>query len=560
MRIGRKKPMKIKNKIILLSVFIIIIDLFIVGIIIERSVVSRYEKQLGKNALDIAHSVASISEIKQNVGKPDGQKIIQPIADGIRKKTGVEFIVVIDMNRMRYSHSVEDRIGKTFVGGDEGPALQGKIYTSKSVGTLGPSLRAFVPIYYNEIQVGVVAVGILMTDVNAMIWNLRCWIILAIIFGIVIGIIGSTFLAENIKNRMFGLEPHEIAAILKEHEAVLESVREGIIAVDKSGKITLMNNEARRLMNLDVDFIGEDVSNCIPNTRLKEVISSGQAEYDQEQIFLETRILTNRVPIIVNNEVVGAIASFRDMTEIRMMAEELTGVKKYVEAMRVQNHEFLNKLHTISGLIQLGNYNKAISYISKVSDSRQGLISFITKRIKDPSIGGLLLGKSGRCQELGIQFFIDQDSYLGILDDSDSGNLSVIIGNLIENATEAVMKTKIANRCIDFSIFDESKKIIISVKDNGPGIPEDIQNKIFEKGFTTRKDANRGYGLYLVKSRVEAYNGEIDFACEKSRGTEFTVIIPRGGKQSEVHKCTDCRGRSDGNGYSPAIHINDRRF
>lgn len=542
MKTDGRRPVRIKNKIIILAVFIIIIDLFIVGIIIERSIVSRYEKQLGKNAMDIAHSIANIPDIKANVGKAGGHTVIQPIADGIRKKTGVEFIVVMDMNRIRYSHSVEDRIGKTFVGDDEGPALQGNEYTSKSVGTLGPSLRAFIPIYNDGIQVGAVSVGMLMTDVNAMIWNLRFWIILAIVFGIVIGIIGSTFLAENIKKYMFGLEPYEIAAILKEREAVLESVREGIIAVDKSGRITLINNEARRLLGLEGCFIGEDISKCVPNTRLKEVIKSGQAEHDQEQIFLETRILTNRVPIIVNNEVVGAIASFRDMTDIRAMAEELTGVKRYVEALRVQNHEFLNKLHTISGLIQLKNYDEAIRYISKVSDSRQSLISFITKKIKNPSIGGLLLGKSGRCQELGIEFIIDRDSYLGPLEDIDSGTLSVIIGNLIENATEALTQFHKGTSIIEFSIFDESNKIIIGVKDNGPGISHDIRYKVFEKGYTTKKDTNGGYGLYLVKSRVESYNGEIDFVCDKDGGTEFTVIIPRGGKSGEVHKCTDCRG------------------
>lgn len=526
MRPVQKTPIKMKNKIIFLVVSLIIITLLTVGVIIERVVVARFENRLGQHALDIAHSVAEIPEIKEYVGKPNGHLVIQPIADEIRKKTDAEFIVVIDMNRIRYSHPVPERIGKTFVGGDEGPVLQGREYTSKAVGTLGPSLRALVPVYKDGRQVGAVAVGIMITDVNAMIWSLRRWIILAIILGLVIGVIGANFLAENIKKAMFGLEPYEIATILKEREAVLESVREGILAVDKKGRITVLNNEARRLLGIYKDIKGEDVSLYVPNTRLKEVIKTGQAEYDQEQRILNARILTNRVPIKVNDEVVGAIASFRDMTEVRAMAEELTGVKKYVDALRVQNHEFLNKLHTISGLIQLGENDRAVEYILKVSNFHQNIISFITRRIKDPSVGGLLLGKSGRCRELGIDFNVDRDSFLGPSKNIDSNTLVVIIGNLIENAMEAVLKVKKGKRKIYFSIFDESNRVFITVKDTGPGIPDEIKDRVFEKGFTTKKDEDGGYGLYLVKSLVESYNGEIYFDSVLGRGTEFTVNLP----------------------------------
>lgn len=394
-----KKPMKIKNKIFLLLIVLIIITLLIVGIIIERVIVTRFENRLEQHVMDIARSVASIPEIQKNVGETGGHLIIQPVAESIREKTAARFVVVIDMNRTRYSHPVPERIGETIVGGDEGPALQGKEYTSRALGTLGYSLRAFVPIYRDRIQVGVVVTGIMIPYVKAMIGNIRLGIVFAIFLGFIISIPGSNFLTKNIKKAMFDLEPYEIATILKEREAVLESVSEGIVAVDKDGKIIVLNNEARRLLGIHENIEGEYAAKYIPNTRLPEVIESGRAEFDQEQSILNTRILTNRVPIKVNGEVVGAIASFRDKSEIQSLAEELTGVKKYIEALRVQNHEFLNKLHTITGLIQIGESEKAVEFISKVTHSQQNLISFIIKQIKDPAIGGLLLGKHGRCRK-----------------------------------------------------------------------------------------------------------------------------------------------------------------
>lgn len=522
------KTMKIKHKITILASVIVIVILLFVGLVIERSVTPRFEEQLEDYAMSIAHTVAMTPIIKANVGLTDGHLVIQPLVEEIINSTDAEYIVVFDMNKIRYSHPIPVRIGQTFVGGDENEVLRGKAYTSRAVGTLGPSLRAFVPIYYEDKQVGAVAVGIMLTKVNTVVADLRNLIYAAIFFGLIMGIFGASFLAGNIKKSMLDLEPYQIASILKEREAILESVREGILAIDNFGKIILINNEARKILNLWEDVLGKDVKTFLPNTRLLEVIKSGQSEYDMEQNIRTARIFTNRVPIKVNNEVVGAIASFRDLTEIKALAQELSGVKRYVEALRVQNHEFSNKLHTILGLIQLGEYNKAISFISMVTDYHQDNIAFVTKRIKESAVGGLLLGKSGRCKELGIKFEIDKNSNLGNQRHINYNDLVVIIGNLLENAMEAVQFVETDRRRIYFAIFDESNKIFIQVKDSGVGISPEVVDSVFEKGFSTKAGDKRGFGLFLVKSLVDSYHGEISFESDLDKGTEFVIIIPNG--------------------------------
>jgi len=208
----------------------------------------------------------------------------------------------------------------------------------------------------------------------------------------------------------------------------------------------------------------------------------------------------------------------------------MTGVALYIDALRAQNHEFKNKLQTIAGLIQLEEHEKALSFISEITSAQQSQISFISKRFKNPSVGGILLGKSSRCAELGIEFSIDPDSFCSELEDFDNLSLIMIIGNLLENAIEAVQKLPRERRKIFFGLFEESGKIIIHVKDHGMGIaPEDLPH-IFDKGFSTKENAqSRGYGLYNVKNRVEELGGDIEVESIPGEGTDFLVILPHRG-------------------------------
>jgi sensor histidine kinase regulating citrate/malate metabolism len=220
------------------------------------------------------------------------------------------------------------------------------------------------------------------------------------------------------------------------------------------------------------------------------------------------------------------------MTEFEALAEELTGVRRFVDALRVRTHEFLNKLHTVSGLIQLGEKERAVEYISGIVMAQQELMSLITRRIKNASVGGLLLGKSGRCKELGIDFSIDPDSWLGSQPAVETNTLVTIIGNLLENAIQAVLPMPREKRSIEFSIFEESGKTLISVRDSGTGIPAKNLDRIFEKGFTT-KDGSEGLGLAHVRELVDIYNGEISVESKPGEYTEFVITLPGGGAGHE---------------------------
>ncbi len=523
----RKKYMPLQTKIQILIIVVIMVSLISGEYMIANYIAGEMEDQIGQRALAIARSVSQMPEIQKNLLSPSGYRKIDPLVGKIRNTTGTEFIVVIDMEGVRYSHPVKERIGEKIVGGDEGPVLEGREYTSKAIGTLGPSLRAFVPIYHDGEQVGAVVVGILLTDVEKAIDQVENNINLAIFVTILLGLIGAIILSNNIKKGLFGMEPIEIAALFEVREAILRSVKEGIIAIDETRRINLINHEAKKLLNIDGDVLGKPAEEVIPNTRLPEVLETGMPQIDREQLLNDRKILTNRIPIKVKGHVVGAVASFRDMTEIKRLAEELTGVKEYAEALRAQSHEFKNKLHTISGLIQLQRYDQVVDYVTATQTKHKNSVDMLINRIKDPYIGGLLFGKIALASEKGIKIAIDEKSNLPSLPPSLSGSLVLILGNLLQNAIEAVeTQDNPDRRVVSLSIFYNRNDIVITIEDRGSGIPGDAGKRIFEKGFSTKGHNNKGLGLSLINEQLQTLNGIIDVHTEKNKGTTFTVTIP----------------------------------
>ncbi|MCK8817515.1 sensor histidine kinase [Natroniella sulfidigena] len=520
-----KFKLTLKFKIMLLVIIILNLVLFLSGVIITNQISKVQIEQLEEKAMNIAKSVTRIPSVAEKVGEKDGIKTIQPVVDGIRQETGAEFVVVMDMDGIRYSHPVEDRLDKKFVGGDEERVLTaGESYISQAVGTLGTSKRAFAPIYHNGEQVGAVAVGILVKDIEARINSILRYIYLALLLGDLLGIVGSILLANNVKKSIFGLEPIEIATILEEKNAIIDSLKEGVIAIDRNKKITLANKEAKKILNCQQDMVGKEITNIIKTTRLPALLETGQPEFNQEQVINDTVILTNRIPIKVENKVVGAVASFNKKDEVQELAEELTGVKKFVAALRSQNHEFMNQLHTISGLIQLEEYDEALSLISKVSLQKQQITSFIIKNIKVNEIAGLLLGKFDRASELKIDFTIDRNSSLE-RDYPEQFRISLItiIGNLLENAIESLASVEVNDRKLYLGIFEKENSLEIIVRDTGLGISKEQQRKIFERGFSTKGGEKRGIGLDLIKRNVELFTGQIELESDVGQGAEFRI-------------------------------------
>ena len=524
---NRKRLLSLWKTITFLVCTVVILSLLVTDVLISHNVERTTEESQAEKAKTIAHIVANSPIVIEGLtGRKDVAEI-QTYTNRLLKNTGVQFIVVMDMNGIRKSHPDPNKIGQHFVGGDEGIALKGKEHVSLAKGTLGASMRVFVPIFSEAgEQIGAVAVGISADNVQERVKESRHIIYIGVGVGILVGIIGAILLARHIKNILFGLEPHEIVKILEERDTMLQSVKEGIIAVDKEARVTLINNEAKRLFKksgLEENFIGKDVELYMPNSRIKEVLQTGEAQLHEEQNIYGITIVTNRVPLYVKGEIVGAIATFRDKTEIRKLAEELTGIRLYAEALRAQSHEFMNKMHVVLGLTHMKQYEELQKYVSSMVSEHQYEIGGIMRKIKNPVFAGFLLGKLSYAREKNIQLIVSEDSYLPETnDESIIHELITIVGNLIDNAVDAVMNCE--KKQVQVSIRYEDR-LIITVQDTGTGIEKDKFNTIFMKGYSTKGD-NRGYGLYLVNESIKRIDGEIYFHSLLGKGTTITIEIP----------------------------------
>ncbi|MEH6906193.1 sensor histidine kinase [Neobacillus drentensis] len=524
--------MRLHTKL-MLGIFILII---LIGGIFEITFKNIMESNLkhekGTKALSVAQSISNMPEIQKAFSSSDPAAIIQPLAEKIRKQVGAEFIVIGNRNEIRYSHPDPNRIGQKMVGGDNARVFKGESVISESIGTLGPSLRGKAPIISAGKIIGVVSVGYLQTDIEKEVAKIRSKIFITTMIILLGGLLAALLISLNIKRAIFGLEPKEIAWMYQEKHAILESIHEGIIAIDTDGRITVVNETAHKILSVPSDVLlrGRRIDDVLKNTHLYEVVRTGQAEYDRELTISDEVFLVNRIPIFnKKEEVIGAVASFRNKSELSNLMQELSHVKAYAEGLRAQTHEYSNRLYTLLGLIQLGSYKEAIDFISKEVDVTQGFISFLMKEIPDPIIAGFILGKASLSSELKINFTIDRESsFSDVPEEISRDALVTIIGNLVNNAFEAVRENEKEQKKVSLFLTDLGKDLIIEIEDNGKGIDTSMGEQIFQAGFSTKsRHSNAGIGLSLVKESIRVLGGNITFSTQEGEGTIFTVAIPK---------------------------------
>lgn len=526
-----KRVMKLQTKITLLISVVVFISISIIISFVVSWMTSNIENEAKTNIMNVAEMVAHSKEIIDALDVKDPNGIIEPyISMQLKNLKQVEYIIVADKEGIRYSHPNPEMIGKKFVGGDEDRVIsKEETYISEAMGTLGKSLRAFAPIYdsKNNMEIGFVSVGTLTHSIETSKYMAIKYIILIGIGGLLVGILGAFLLANNIKNTLMGLEPEEITKLYHEKMAILDAIHEGLIAIDKLGRITLINDSALSILHFENkvnkdEIIGRNVEEIIPNTRMIKVLETGECEFEKEQRINNTIIMTNRIPIMNRGKIVGAIASFRDKTEVTKLAEELTGAQKMAWSLRAQNHEFMNRLHTIAGLIQLEEYDEALQFISDIAKVRSNVSSILTENIKDTALSALLLSKYNKAEEYRIKLKIDENSRVTRLPEGmTSDEIVSVIGNLIENSIDEVEND--GTGYVHIKMYGDEQYLRIIVRDNGGGIPLEYREKIYEQGFST-KEGQRGHGMYIVKKIIDEYSGTID--CKVDEGVLWNISIP----------------------------------
>lgn len=510
----------------LISLLVIIICLAF-GLFLRHFLSQSIEDQVGKRALSLAQSVALIPELRAAFSLDDPASAIQGIVEPIREETGAEFIVVGNREGVRYAHPDPAKIGKQMVGGDNDRALQsGESYVSKKEGSLGLSVRGKVPVYSDGRVVGVVSVGFLNEDIQQIARNEDRAIWLTLAFIALAGLTGAIVISRYIKSLLHDMEPEEISRLYAQKEAILQSTREGIIAVDGEGKITAVNSAADEILAEEpadgkVDAGGRPVREFLPAVGdLAETIR------DREMLLGRQVVLVSQVPMAGGES--GAVITFRKKSDIQKITEELSRIRQYADVQRAQTHEHSNKLHVILGLLVHGQTDEAIRFIKKEENIRGSRLEFLSRNVADPLIHALLQGKFAQARELGIELAIDPYSRLTHeLTEDGQDALLTALGNVIENAFDAVKANRDGERTVSVYFTDIGEDLLFEVEDSGSGIREDDLPRLFDAGFSTKKGDYRGTGLALAREAVQKAGGEILTEEGESGGACFIISIPK---------------------------------
>lgn len=321
------------------------------------------------------------------------------------------------------------------------------------------------------------------------------------------------------------MDRDDLLKMFKLREDILTALEEGILAIDNEKRVIFINQSAISMLHIsEKQPVGKLLSEIYPASKLANLLKTGEKEFNVQMKSLKSDyVISDRMPIWDNGKIIGAVAIFRNRTEVVKLAENLTGVKHLVESMRANNHDFINKLHVILGLIQMEKYDEAIEYIMNVSMVQKEIISGIIRRIEIPSVAALLIGKFARAAELGIHFALDETSLLKEEDTNIPPDVFItVLGNLIENAMDSLNTISTKDKKILVSIKSDNSSIVISVSDNGCGINKTNLKNIFKDGFST-KNNSRGTGLFVVKNLIESYNGRISVTSIENIETKFVV-------------------------------------
>jgi two-component system CitB family sensor kinase len=307
---------------------------------------------------------------------------------------------------------------------------------------------------------------------------------------------------------------------------MLHGISEGVITLDPDGRVTLINDEARRLIPLDGDPMGQPVRELLSHRRLSDLLTGAAAGPDTVVVTDDHILMVNRMPVFRQGRDLGAVVTLRDRTELEGLLRELDGVDALTDALRAQQHEFANRMHTVAGLIELGDHQAAVCYALEVSGETAGLAEAIRERVEAPEIAALLLAKITVAAERDVQLVLSEDSRLadtGV----DINMLLTIIGNLIDNAIDAAVAGHRPAR-VDVRLCGGcDSNVTIEVADSGPGVPRELASRIFTDGFTTKSGDERGHsgiGLALAHRLASRAGGTITVDC--SAATTFTVVLP----------------------------------
>jgi two-component system, CitB family, sensor kinase len=543
------------RQLLVLQVVLLVVVMLGVAAVDAVLDVRRDEDAAAQRVLGVAESLAlSPTVVQEAAGEGSVQSrsaVLQPFAEAVRAETRLSFITIMAPDGTRWTHPDPAQIGRTFLGSRE-PALSGRPFNQTYTGTLGPSVRAVVPVLEEDDDggpgrvVGLVAVGVTTAQLNEeFVRSLPLpMALLAALLGV--SLAGSALVSRRLRRQTHGMGSDDIERLRSSHEAVLHSVREGLLVVDPDGRVGVANDEARRLLGLEADPVGLPVAELPIATSVRDVLVAGRSATD------ETHLTDDRVLVVSQSQVEwtgrrhGAVVTLRDRTELEALTGELDSTRALSEALRSQAHEAANRLHTVVVLVETGHPDRAVEYAVEQLELSQRLTDRVLESVEEPVVSALLLGKTAQAAERAVTVRVDEASQLPADLTRAAGSardLVTVLGNLLDNAVDASADQDLVAGAREVVVLlrPDGDDLLVRVDDSGPGLPAELVATAFTRGWSTKvatSVAGRGLGLSLVDQVVRRRGGTVevlarsevdDGASGGTAGTRFEVRLPLAG-------------------------------
>ncbi len=470
----------------------------------------------------VASAVADAPTVAMAVASPDPSAVLEPFSVKVQLDTGVDFITIMSPAGIRYTHPTPALIGQPYLGHID-LAQRGQPQTETYTGSLGPSVRTVVPVIDRGRVVALVAAGITVVAISAELRE-RLWPLFGVAGTVLlVGAVGGWLISARLRRQTRGVAPDELSNLFEYHEAVLHSVREGVLLVGRDGRIRLCNDGARALLGLSADPAGRSLGGLGLTPELETALSSTETQPEELHLTDARVLLVSTTAVRAAGRAQGTVAVLRDHTELQALTGELTTARGLAEALRSQAHEAANRLHTVVSLVEIGRPDQAVEFATAELALAQELTDRVVGAVAEPVLAALLLGKAAEASERGVELTITPDTEI---DDAGLGvsarDLVTILGNLIDNGIDASTQGD-GHPAVVVTARSDVDGLLLRVADSGPGVPEGVD--VFRRGWSTKAGEGRGLGLALVGQAVRRYGGSV--SIEHEDGAVFTVRLPK---------------------------------
>lgn len=514
------------GEMLVLQLAIVVVVLVAVAAVSLAQSEATFNRVEGRRVAALAEQLAATPLVRSQLTQPLPQEALAPLVNSMQTQSGVTSVTVADAAGRIVSSTNATVIGDRLPLGEG--AAAGRGWSGPLTLDGSHELVAQVPVLGATRQnlgrhLGTVMIGEADPTVWQRLSGASSYLLAYLGIASGLGVAGSWLLARRVKRQTLGLEPREITGLAEHREAMLYGIAEGVIALDPAARLTLVNEMGRTLLDLPEECVGRSLDQLGIEGRLRDVLAGATPDERDQVVVRHGRVLVmNRMTVTKDGRLLGSVTTLRDRTELARLEREIGSFRSSSELLRAQAHEFANQLHTISGLIQIGEQDEVVRYIRALSRHRQSLDITLSRRVRDTAVAALLTAKASLAAERKVTLRISDDTALDRLTPEDAADVATVVGNLVDNAVDAAAHD--GGRWVEVGLRQDASSVEIVVRDSGPGVAPELAQEVFQHGFTTKaaQEGERGIGLALTRLVCERHGGEIS-VTNTPDGAMFTA-------------------------------------